>query len=72
MWKNGDGSTGTFQTHLKASHLEEYESVIGLLKLKHAADLGNPDGSPSLDNGPFQLEEWICCLIKWVVVDDQV
>jgi hypothetical protein len=25
-----------------------------------------------VDNGPFQLKEWIRRLIKWVVVDDQV
>jgi hypothetical protein len=71
-WKNGDSFTGTFRTHLKACHLDEYESIVRLLKLKHAAELDNLDGSPLVDNGPFQLKEWIRRLIKWVVVDDQV
>lgn len=69
-----DGFTTTFRTHLKGEHLEEYERVINVLNLKHANNINKPlpgqDGLVS--EGPFELDEWIKRLIRWIAVDDQV
>lgn len=72
VWKNTDGVTTTLRTHLKQQHGEEYERIASALKLKHADNSTHPTLSVSRPHGPFELEEWIKLLIKWIVVDDQV
>lgn len=68
-----DGFTTTFRTHLKGEHLEEYERVIHVLNLKHANNINKPlPGQDLVSEGPFELDEWIKRLIRWIAVDDQV
>lgn len=73
MYKNTDGITTTLRTHLKQHHSEVYEKVVSVLKLKHSDDLDHPTvpTTPS-DQGPFELDEWIGLMIRWIVTDDQV
>jgi hypothetical protein len=73
VYKNTDGITTTLRTHLKQHHSEEYEKVISLLELKHSGDLDHPTvpTAPS-HQGPFELDEWIRLLIRWIVTDNQV
>jgi hypothetical protein len=73
VYKNTDGITTTLRTHLKQHHNEEYEKVVSLLKLKHSGDLDHPTAptTPS-HQGPFELDEWIRLMIRWIVTDDQV
>jgi len=73
MYKNTDGITTTLRSHLKQHHNEEYEKVVSLLKLKHSGNLGHSlvPTTPS-HQGPFELDEWIRLMIRWIVTDDQV
>lgn len=73
MYKNTDGITTTLRSHLKQRHNEEYEKVVSLLKLKHSGNLGHSlvPTTPS-HQGPFELDEWIRLMIRWIVTDDQV
>jgi hypothetical protein len=72
VYKNTDGITTTIWTHLKQRHSEEYEKVVSLLKLKHSHDLNHPTVPTSSPQGPFELDEWIRLMIRWIVTDDQV
>ena len=73
MYKNTDGVTTTIRLHLKQRHSEEYEKVVSLLKLKHSDDLDHPSvrTAPS-HQGPFELDEWVRLMIRWIITDDQV
>jgi hypothetical protein len=70
-WKNADGIVTMIRKHLKGTHSEEYKHVCNLLKLKHADK--PTDSMPNKSTSePFNLEEWLRRLVKWIVVDDQV
>ncbi|KAF8505585.1 hypothetical protein F5888DRAFT_451121 [Russula emetica] len=72
VYKNTDGITTTMRNHLKRRHSEEYERVVSLLKLKHSNDVDHPMPAASSPDGPFNLDEWIRLMIRWIVTDDQV
>lgn len=71
-WKNGDGIVTTIRKHLKGTHSEEHERVCKLLNLKHSDKPADETTIESAQDGPFDLKEWLRCLVKWIVVDDQV
>jgi hypothetical protein len=72
VYKNIDGITTTMRTHLKLRHSREYERVVSLLKLKHSSEVDHPMPVASSSGGPFNLDEWIRLMIRWIVTDDRV
>ena len=67
IYKNMDGVTTTIWAHLKQRHSEEYEKVVSLLKLKHSGDLDHPTVPTPSHQGPFELDEWIRLMVRWIV-----
>ncbi len=48
--------------------------MVSLLKLKHSNEVDHltPGPAASSAHGPFNLDEWIRLMVRWIVTDDQV
>lgn len=60
------------RNHLKLQHSEEYERLVSPLKLKHSGEVDHLMPAASSSHGPFNVDEWIRLMIRWIVADDQV